>query len=242
MAIQNVFQRYELKFLINRFNQKQILKAMESYMEPDAYGKSTICNIYYDTSDYILARRSIERPVYKEKFRVRSYGTASRDSTVFMEIKKKYDSVVYKRRISIQEKEAAEFTQKGGPLADRGQIGREIEYFWRLYGSLGPVVHLSYDRTAFLGKEEDLRITFDENIRFRTDRLSLKEEAQGETLLGPDQVLMEIKTGTAIPIWLNMVLSGNHIYKTSFSKYGTAYQRISKENGVTGGFRSIKIC
>ena len=103
MAYQTIFERYEYKYLITRAQKESILKAMEPYMQPDEYGPTTIRNIYYDTEDYRLIRRSLERPVYKEKLRLRSYAQASPESTVFAELKKKYKSVVYKRRLALPE-------------------------------------------------------------------------------------------------------------------------------------------
>ena len=90
MGSQMVFQRYEIKFLLTRKQKECILKAMEPYMELDAYGRSTIRNIYYDTDNYRLVRKSLEKPVYKEKLRVRSYSAAAPDDKVFVELKKKY--------------------------------------------------------------------------------------------------------------------------------------------------------
>ena len=110
MAYQTVFKRYELKYLLTERQKKCVMEAMEPCMTPDAYGRTTIRNIYFDTADYRLARRSIEKPVYKEKLRIRSYEKASGASPVFVELKKKYKGVVYKRRISMPEREAMEWT------------------------------------------------------------------------------------------------------------------------------------
>ena len=43
-------------------------------MSVDSYGKHTIGNVYYDTDTYELITRPVEKPKYKEKFRIRSYG------------------------------------------------------------------------------------------------------------------------------------------------------------------------
>lgn len=103
MAFQTVFKRYELKYMLTLEQKAKVLAAMEPYMELDKYGRTTIRNIYYDTDTYLLIRRSIEKTAYKEKLRIRSYSRADKDSTVFVELKKKYQSVVYKRRISLPE-------------------------------------------------------------------------------------------------------------------------------------------
>ena len=97
----SIFKRHELKYLVSAEQREFIESEFERYMIPDEHGESTICNIYYDTHDFRLIRRSLEKPVYKEKLRLRSYGTASKDEKVFLELKKKYKGIVYKRRISL---------------------------------------------------------------------------------------------------------------------------------------------
>lgn len=226
MNIQNVFQRYEIKYMISRTVKERIMRGMEEYMEGDDFGRSTICNLYFDTSSYLLIRRSLEHPVYKEKLRLRSYGRAEPDSRVFMELKKKYKSVVYKRRIGITEREAMSCLRGEAQLTDT-QIGRELDYFLKQYQYPRPSVFLSYEREAFYAEDDrEFRVTFDENILWRDSDLSLCAGAYGTPVLGEDQVLMEIKTGTSIPLWMTSLLTENHIYKTSFSKYGTVYKDI----------------
>lgn len=234
MAYQNTFKRYELKYLLTKEQKEIVQKAMEPYMELDAYGRSTICNIYLDTPDSLLIRRSLEKPVYKEKLRIRSYGTATKESTVFVEIKKKYKSVVYKRRVSVPEKDAMDYFCKGVPLPKQNQITREIDYAREFYQNLRPAVFLSYEREAFYGKEdEELRITFDENILWRDEDISLCSKPYGAPILENGYSLMEIKIATAMPLWLTEILSEQKLFKTSFSKYGNAYMEMQnrKYNG-----------
>ena len=227
-----IFQRYELKYLINAQTREILEQAFETYMRPDEHGESTICNVYYDTPDDRLIRRSLEKPIYKEKLRMRSYGMAAPDSKVFLELKKKYDGIVYKRRISLKESKAEEYLcakslHRQTLLPSNSQIGREIDYFCDYYGELIPKVYLCYDRTAYFAKgDPNLRITFDRRIRWRQTGLSLTETPGGRELLEGGQSLMEIKTGTAMPLWLVQLLSREQIRQTSFSKYGRAYQCI----------------
>lgn len=230
MAFVTVFKRYEVKFLITREQQKRILLAMEPYMKADAYGRTTIRNLYFDTERYLLIRRSIEKPIYKEKLRVRSYRRATPDSTVFVELKKKYNHVVYKRRIALSQREA-EIWLDGGTPPKETQITKEIDYFLRYYAPLRPTVFLSYERVAFYARDgSPFRVTFDENVLCRTDNLSLCEEVGGRSLLPEDKVLMELKCPGGIPLWMTEILSREKIYKTSFSKYGTAYRDLIFKN------------
>lgn len=227
MSVQTVFKRYELKYMLTLEQKEKVLQVMEPYMALDKYGRTTIRNIYFDTDNYLLIRRSIEKPTYKEKLRIRSYSQAQPDSTVFVELKKKYKHVVYKRRISLPEIEAMNWINGESHCHKRTQISEEVDYFLDYYENLGPAVFLSYEREAFYSKDEsDFRVTFDDNILCRQDDLSLESEVYGTSILPEGMVLMEIKCSGGIPMWMIHVLSEEHIYKTSFSKYGTAYKTI----------------
>ena len=236
MKAQMVFQRYEFKYLMTRRQQEAVLRAMEPYMVADDYSHSSIRNLYLDTPQFLLIRRSLDKPVYKEKVRIRSYGRAGMDSPVFAELKKKYRSVVYKRRLSLPQSQALACVSGSQAWPD-SQIGRELAYTMAYYGSLSPAVFLSYERDAYHdGEAGDFRVTFDTDIRFRRDRLTLDSDTSGIPLLGPDQVLMELKVPGAIPLWMVRLLTEMGLYKTSFSKYGTAYQ-ILLEQEYKGGKR-----
>lgn len=227
MAHQMTFKRYELKYLLTRREKEKNLCSMAPYMKLDKYGRTTIRNIYFDTDTYRLIRRSLEKPIYKEKLRVRSYHTAGSEDSVFVELKKKYKSVVYKRRLVLPRDKAMDSFLNGKPFPENSQIGKEIQYFWKYYGSLRPTVFLSYEREAYYSLDgSDFRVTFDENILYREEDLSLGSPIYGKALLGEDETLMEIKTSGGIPLWLSRVLTENKIFKTSFSKYGLAYKQM----------------
>ena len=234
MPYQFVFKRYELKYLLTREQKDKILKAMMPYMALDKFGRTTIRNIYYDTPCSRLIRKSIEKPAYKEKLRVRSYKKADETDTVFVELKKKHDSIVYKRRLSMEYDIAMNWLFVKG-LQENSQIKQEIDYFLKYYGTLQPAVFLTYDREAYYELNGgDFRVTFDENILYRQDDISLGADVWGTPILGSDQVLMEIKCAGGIPLWMVDILSQEKIYKTSFSKYGTAYSKIYDENRKRG--------
>lgn len=226
MPFQSVFKRYELKYLLTDAQKEAVLQAMGSHMKPDQYGRTTIRNLYYDTDSYLLIRRSIEKPAYKEKLRVRSYSKANADSPVFVELKKKYNDVVYKRRIALPNRDAMLWLSGEKTPDLQTQIAREIDYCLGFYGALHPTVFLSYDRQAYYAKQGDFRVTFDEQILCRQRDLSLASDPGGTSLLPEGMVLMELKCGGGIPLWMVQVLSRERIYKTSFSKYGTAYKTL----------------
>lgn len=226
MKNQMIFQRYELKYLMNRSQQAAVLAAMEPYMEPDDYSHSSIRNLYLDTPDFLLIRRSMEKPAYKEKLRIRSYGCTEMDQPVFAELKKKYRSVVYKRRLSLPQRQVFRCLRGEGQWPDT-QIGRELAYAAGFYPNLAPSVFLSYERDAYHGREDhSFRVTFDREIRFRREALTLDTNTWGQPLLKPGQVLMELKVSGGLPLWMAHTLSTLKIYQTSFSKYGTAYGQI----------------
>lgn len=237
MAAQMTFQRYELKYLLSPAQKRAVLQAMDGHMELDQYGRVTIRNIYYDTENFRLIRRSLERPCYKEKLRVRSYRQVSPEEPVFVELKKKYKSIVYKRRLSLPEGLVSQSLSQDTPLPVSSQIGHEIAYFRSYYHPLIPTVFLSYQREAFYAVDGgDFRVTFDDHILYRQDHLSLCSEVYGIPILSPGQTLMEIKTSGGIPLWMVHTLTQHNIFKTSFSKYGTAYQHMTKQQQL-GGLR-----
>ena len=244
MGYQAIFKRYEIKYMLNAEQKARIVEAMEPYMEADKYGRSTVRNIYYDTDDFVLARHSIAKPDFKEKLRVRCYEAADPTSMVFVELKRKYDGVVYKRRIGLPETDAMEWMAGSADpsvmrrsVADSSQVGREIDYFKGMYKGLRPALYLSYEREAYRMKSGsqlidggmDFRVTFDSNVLCRESDLTLRSEAYGTPMLKDDIFLMELKCPGAIPMWMINILSRERIYKTSFSKYGTAYCKFMSE-------------
>ena len=224
------FERLEFKYLISRGQQIKLLEMFPENIKVDDYGRTDIFNLYFDTDDYRLIRSSIGKPVYKEKLRVRSYGKVKSGEEVFIEVKKKYQGVVYKRRIATSQEVALNslMTRK---ITWTNQIGKEIDYFIRHYQTLKPRMFIGYERVAYFDPDnKDFRVTFDDNIRFRLDNLTLDCENDGADLIGKDEVLMEIKIMGAFPLWLAKALAELEINKSSFSKYGNAY-KTCLENG-----------
>lgn len=229
MAIE-VFNRYEKKYRLTRAEYEEIIELISDHMEADKYSRGrdfySICNIYYDTEDDLLIRRSIEKPVYKEKLRLRSYGIKGEDDEVFVEIKKKFKGVVNKRRTAMTLKEAKDYLDRDITPEGEGinrQVLREIDYFKNIY-RIRPKVFLAYDRRAYFDREDkNFRITFDTNIRARREEPDLKNGDYGRLITEPEFWLMEVKMSGAMPLWFTQILSRLKIYPVSFSKYGTEY-------------------
>ncbi len=243
MAFQTVFRRYELKYMLTLDQKEKVLAALQPYMKLDKYGRTTIRNLYYDTDTFLLIRRSIEKPVYKEKLRIRSYGKAAADSTVFVELKRKYKKEVYKRRIAMTNGEAVRWLSGEENRASATQISKEIDYFLDYYGALHPMVFLSYERQAYYANDgADFRVTFDDNVLCRQEDLSLESDVYGIPILPKGKILMEIKCSGGIPLWMTRVLSEEKIYKTSFSKYGTAYRTlIFPQNHKINAYNTLEV-
>lgn len=227
MRDQNIFERVEKKYRLNQKQYDMFLDAAGENIHIDEYGLHTIRNIYYDTSHYDLIRRSIDKPKYKEKLRLRGYGEIRDDSDVFLEIKKKYQGVVYKRRVKLPMAQARIYLESGLSMEEKSQILKEIDYFIRFYQPR-PKVYLAYDREAFVGNGDgSLRITIDRNIRSRCHRLELSYDGECESI-NPGEYLMEIKVLNAYPIWLADLLGELMIYPISFSKYGAVYSHLAQ--------------
>ena len=237
---QNVFQRTEKKYLLNPEQHLALEQALRGQMVPDDYGVQTIANIYYDTPDCLLIRRSLDKPIYKEKLRIRSYARVEKDSKVFVELKKKFKDVVYKRREVMCLKDAELFLAAGIALHPLSQIQREIDWFRTFHGVI-PRAFIAYERQAYLDSgASGLRLTFDTNIRCRDRDLSLSASFEGNPVLPEDQTLMEVKAAGAMPLWLAEMLAGMSIYPASFSKYGRFYQEgLIRE--TTDGGRQIHV-
>lgn len=244
-----VFERTEKKYRLDARQHRSMLAALAGRMELDAFGVTRITSLYFDTPDRLLIERSLDKPLYKEKLRLRRYGEATDEGDcVFIEIKKKYKGVVYKRRVGMSQ--AAANAYLGGmpyeracarfPLTDpcaaaestsarSRQIVREIDRFRERYGTLRPSMTIVCDRAAYAPldpSDGELRVTFDTDLAF-CDRFA--RHASARPLLAPGEAVMEVKNAGPLPLWLTRALSGCQAYPSSFSKYGEAYRACWEE-------------
>lgn len=239
----DVFERKEVKYRLNA-RQYQVLSAViAKHMVLDEFGRTSVTSLYFDTPTRSLVERSLDKPLYKEKFRMRRYGSATTGDRVFLEIKKKFDGIVYKRRVSLSH--AAAYAYMNGmayesacvryPLADPVmadeslgprsiQIAREIDSFVMRYRPLRPSMMLVCDRSAYTAVDDDeVRITFDTDVAYRDMfRMDSKNDPL-MPLIKPGEVIMEVKVSHSFPLWLVRALRDCQAYPSSFSKYGEAY-------------------
>lgn len=219
-----IFKRIEKKYLLTCEQKAGLLAHIGGQLEPDPHGRSTICSLYLDTPDHLLIRNSLDARSYKEKLRLRSYGVPQDDTRVFLEIKKKYKGVVYKRRAAMTLAQAETYLDCGVKPYE-SQIMAELDYAMRFYRYPKPAMLVAYEREAYFVRGlPNLRLTFDTGVRYRTARLLPPDGADGKQLLPDDAVLLEIKTDGAMPVSFARALGVCGILPASFSKYGTAYR------------------
>ena len=220
-----VMKRYEMKYLMTPEQTAYFKESVSAYMRVDKFGLTSIASLYYDTPNYRLIRTSIEKPPFKEKIRLRSYGLATDASPVFLELKRKAYGIVYKRRVQSTIPLVEKFFYGEGDICAGGQINREITTFRDYYQTLVPACLIIYDRVAYFQPDGDLRLTIDHCPRYRYEDLNLTTSMAGTPLLPEGYTILEVKVQQAVPLWLSALLTKGQIYKTSFSKYGEAYRQ-----------------
>ena len=231
-----VMKRYELKYLPDRGQTAFLIRCLKGRMEPDRYGLTSIASLYYDTPDFRLIRASLEKPAFKEKIRLRSYGIATEDSPVFLELKRKVSGIVYKRRVQATLPEVQRFFAGENGLFENRQIGGELEWFRDCHDPLRPACLIIYDRIAYFEPGGDLRLTIDFNPRYRMEAMNLTSSMDGIALRPEGDTILEIKVQGSMPLWLADILDAGQIYKSSFSKYGEAYCRETAAHAAYPGF------
>lgn len=234
--VQQTFKRIETKYFLDEDQYRAFRKVLDGRMVMDQFGIDTINTVYYDTGDYAMIRRSLTKPVYKEKLRIRGYGIVEPGKTVYAEIKKKYKGIVYKRREPVTTQEVMRWMEKDGAAPRDTQITREIDYMRKIYDPEAKVFIACEREALFHPNHPDLRVTFDQNIRWRDTDLVLTKGSVGELLLHDEsrKYLMEVKIPGGMPLWMVHALEEIGIRRTSFSKYGTYYKNIIlKKNEVT---------
>lgn len=236
------FKRKEKKYVLEQGDYLALMALIGDKLEEDEYPYSHIESLYYDTPQDAMINRSMEKPLYKEKLRVRVYGNPDEQNVAFVELKKKFDGIVYKRRVAMSPKGALAFMNgmdfeeamklfppSSSDLAleptwrDK-QIAREIRACIQRWEPLHPAMSISVDRTSLRTNDgSNVRMTFDFNSRWRNAQLEFGQ-AEGTLLMEPGQVIMEIKAQKAYPLWLVKALDQAKIYPVSNTKYGRAYR------------------
>lgn len=228
--LRSVFERKETKYIITSWQHDRLLEILENRMSVDEFGLTKICNIYFDTRDFRVIRDSIEKPKYKQKLRLRTYGVPNTETPSFVELKKKLNGIVYKRRAVMPYIDAMRLLVNREKPAEQTQILREIEWVLDSDPELAPAMVLCYDRCAFFGVDDpELRMTMDTNITYRTTDFDLTRGAYGDVLMDSSRYVLELKTNGAMPLWLADAFDRLRIYPGSYTKYGNAYKKMLME-------------
>ena len=232
----NIFKRQELKFILTDEQVAAMNTLFNNHLQPDTYSDYLVQSIYFDTENWDIIRASIEKPIYKEKMRLRCYGIPGQNSTMFLELKKKYRGVVHKRRISFPVEELSRRTAREIAATSTSITGRELNKHFETY-PVSEKVHISYRRKAY-SDGNDLRITCDTDLKFRTNELDYQNPNDGLDIISKTLTIMEIKTLGGMPMWLAQALSKLRIFPTSFSKYGVGYKKhiLQLEDGGIGSW------
>lgn len=239
---QEIFKRFELKYLLTRAEYAALRSAILPRMAYDKYGdpegKYNIVSLYYESSDKRIYYETMNKLRFRQKLRLRVYDQADLSSNAFIEVKQKFKNVVNKRRSIIPLGEAYDILSHpyneqsiANAQASNPQILREALHFKGLY-HLQPAVVVSYDRQAFSGtadSEKDLRVTFDYNIMCRSDNLGLENGPKGYPIIDYDTVILEVKVSNSVPFWLARILSELEFVKQGFSKYCTSIDLLEEK-------------
>ncbi|WP_080800299.1 polyphosphate polymerase domain-containing protein [Arabiibacter massiliensis] len=248
----DVFERKEVKYRLSARQGEEVRRALADRLAPDEYGRTSVRSLYLDTPERALIERSLDKPLYKEKLRLRSYGAPADDGLVFVEIKKKFKGIVYKRRVGCSY--AAARAYLGGvpyeeacarfPLADpvaaaeslaprSRQIAAEIDQCMARHAPLVSSMLIRCERVAYapvldaLSAQPPADVPCDLRITF-DERIAYRDlfapGSPASPLLRAGEAVMEIKASGPFPLWLVRALDASRIYPTSFSKYGEAYR------------------
>lgn len=229
---QQVFKRTEIKYLVSEKQVQELMWLIEPYLKKDEYFKGTNCSVYYDDENRYLAIHSLEKPLYKEKIRIRSYGVPRLNDTVFLEIKKKFNGIGSKRRIPVKLADFYEYEKTGKLTTNSPIIKAELDECFKRY-HLKPTMYLAYDRTSYCGKDDpSFRLTFDRNVRSRNNDLRLEAGDHGKKFFENNEVVMEVKAINRYPLFFVHALSKLKIYPASFSKYGRVTEKVIFQKGV----------
>ena len=226
---QHHFQRFETKYIISKETLLDLLLEFEGYLVEDERAYSTINNLYYDTPSYQLICESLENPHFDEKVRLRTYQEhPTEDSQVFLEIKKKTENLVTKRRLAADLLTAEAYLDGDYSQLTDLQIDKEMVWLTRHFGHIQPMMYIGYNRYSMKGIEDErIRITFDHDLTYRPYDLSLLAGRHGDHLLPANHVIMEVKIPEACPLWLSEIMDRYQLSPSSFSKYGFAYKKLN---------------
>lgn len=203
------------------------------YLEPDQFAavrpnhEYTVRSVYLDSPDYGCYYEKLDGVRTRKKFRVRGYNEGGTESQVFLEIKRKDENFISKKRAMVP------FSALHNMLSDRRstedmvdglRIPSESFFYYYQLRRLEPKVLVVYDREPFectFGSQ--LRITFDKGLRSKivTDTRRLFEH-EGFREQNAREFILEVKFYQVLPQWIKHVLEKYDLTRTAMSKYTSA--------------------
>lgn len=232
------FNRYELKYVLDRDQYELVVAQLADYLSPDTYGDALgrylVTSLYYDTVDYKAYWDKIDGHRFRRKLRVRAYGSqiVKPDTLCFVEIKQRTNQTLQKRRVEMPYSSAVTLCGSGtgageGLEAEQAVIG-EVQYLYHTL-HLQPACIVSYDRQAFIGSGYDpgLRVTFDTNLKCRIHDLTLLSQSYADNhfFVPPPWCVMEVKVNDRVPYWLTEIINKYRCTLRRVSKYCRALEQ-----------------
>ncbi len=222
--------RYELKFLLST-KWAEILKyRLSIVMDKDTFsisptGEYYIRSLYYDDIYNTAYYEKLDGKFEREKYRIRFYNFD--DSFITLELKGKKGDLSYKKRDVISKEEYLQIRNKEFDkieFNDRNVLKDFIKMIKTK--NIKPSVIVDYKRLAFTYKFEDVRITFDENIKSgRYNHDLLNKNIPLYNVLEDNNVILEVKYNNRLPGFLNDVIKTVPMVRIAVSKFALCTER-----------------
>lgn len=223
--------RYEIKFVLSFREMDKIRHSISKLLEPDSNNEENgyrVLSLYYDSPDLVWFWDKVEGERIRTKMRLRIYPKNGLENVQsgYVELKLKTGHLVHKKRIHLEIEQAIGLCRgnQADTVRDSDKLFcEEIEALVSTL-SLRPTAITSYRRIAYTSGEthQRLRVTFDSLCKGRVNDLGILSNASSFSFLPEDMGIMELKTGSSIPVWLLEMLQSNRVRINRMSKYCTA--------------------
>ena len=215
--------RNEIKYLVSETQLVLLENRIRNLIQPDRHagadGTYQIRSLYFDDFENTYYRENEMGTDPREKFRIRIYnGDPGRIS---LELKKKQHSMTQKLSCLLTEEQCREL-MAGRPLPADPSYPPVLQKMNLLMKTrlLKPKVIVEYDRTPFVEKLGNTRVTLDRNIRSSNAVASfLEKRVPARPIMPAGKQILEVKYDEFLPDYLYRNLQLSHLRQTTFSKY-----------------------
>lgn len=225
--------RHDIKYIIDEKTVGELRKCLlANNMRKQIHDSDLVVSAYCDTDDFASIRKCIDDPKHKEKIRIRSYGPIGDDDLAYLEIKRKENGLLTKRRVKVRYGDIPGILS--GSQKMQGEFGDELDDFLSRYPNSEPRIRISYERESYKAEDEssDLRVTLDHDIRYKVGKGIRLDGSDGTCLMSPRRYIIEIKTLGETPKWLDMFFKSRSLKPRSYSKYAKAYTKAVRNNSL----------